>query len=73
MFGSLAFYKECRSQGISPIVGCEVYKAPGSRLEKTGNEKGTRHNHFILVPSETFLPVPMQMSTSCARAPSRSV
>jgi DNA polymerase-3 subunit alpha len=49
MFGAIAFYKECRSQGIVPIVGSEVYKAPGSRLEKTGSEKGTRHHHLVLL------------------------
>jgi DNA polymerase-3 subunit alpha len=49
MFGAMAFYKECRSQGIVPIVGSEVYKAPGSRLEKTGSEKGTRHHHLVLL------------------------
>src|SRR5689334_13553693 len=40
MFGSLAFSKECRAQGITPIIGIEAYKAPGSRLEKSGSEKG---------------------------------
>jgi DNA polymerase-3 subunit alpha len=49
MFGSLAFSKECRAQGITPIIGIEAYKAPGSRLEKSGSEKGTRHNHLVLL------------------------
>lgn len=34
LFGAVEFYKECRNQGIKPIIGCEVYVAPISRLEK---------------------------------------
>ena len=49
MFGALPFYKECRAQGIVPIIGSEFYKAPGSRKEKSGSEKGTRHNHLVLL------------------------
>jgi len=49
MFGALAFFKECRREGIIPIVGSEFYKAPGSRLEKAGSEKGTRHHHLVLL------------------------
>ncbi|MGA2976274.1 MAG: DNA polymerase III subunit alpha [Spirochaetia bacterium] len=49
MFGVLAFYKECRKQGITPIIGMEAYKAPGSRLEKSGGEKGARHHHLVLL------------------------
>jgi DNA polymerase-3 subunit alpha len=49
MFGALAFFKECRKQGITPIIGSEFYKAPGSRLEKSGSEKGTRHHHLVLL------------------------
>jgi len=49
MFGALAFFKECRAQGIAPILGSEFYKAPGSRHEKTGGERGTRHHHLVLL------------------------
>ncbi|HVO39842.1 MAG TPA: DNA polymerase III subunit alpha [Spirochaetia bacterium] len=49
MFGALAFHKECRRQGIQPIIGSEFYKAPGSRQEKSGSEKGTRHHHLVLL------------------------
>ena len=31
MFGCIDFYKEARAQGIKPILGCEVYVAPGPR------------------------------------------
>ncbi|MGA2642931.1 MAG: DNA polymerase III subunit alpha, partial [Spirochaetia bacterium] len=49
MFGALAFYKECRARGVQPILGSEVYKAPGSRREKSGTEKGARHHHLVLL------------------------
>ncbi len=49
MFGAMAFNKECKKQGILPIFGSEFYKAPGSRHEKSGSEKGTRHHHFVLL------------------------
>ena len=49
MFGVLRFYSECRNKGIKPIIGCEFYVAPGSMLVKSGNEKGTKYNHLILL------------------------
>ncbi|HTZ50905.1 MAG TPA: DNA polymerase III subunit alpha [Spirochaetia bacterium] len=49
MFGSLAFYKECRKQGIKPIVGTEAYVATGPRTEKSGTEKGARSHHLVLL------------------------
>jgi DNA polymerase-3 subunit alpha len=49
MFGVLPFYKECRKQEIVPIIGTEVYRAPGSRLDKSGSEKGNRYNHLVLL------------------------
>lgn len=39
MFGTIPFYKTCRQHGIKPILGCELYVAPGSRLHKSGGEK----------------------------------
>ncbi len=34
MFGAVDFYKQALKAGIKPIIGCEVYVAPGSRFEK---------------------------------------
>jgi DNA polymerase-3 subunit alpha len=34
MYGAIDFYQAARAKGIKPIIGCEVYVAPGSRLEK---------------------------------------
>ena len=49
MFGCIDFYKEALAQGITPILGCEVYVAPNSRFDKelTGGED--RYNHLILL------------------------
>lgn len=36
MFAAVEFYNECKSQGIKPIIGCEVYVAPRTRKDKVG-------------------------------------
>ena len=36
MYGAIHFYKACREAGIKPIIGCEVYVAPRSRLLREG-------------------------------------
>jgi DNA polymerase-3 subunit alpha len=57
MHGAVDFYKAAREKGIKPIIGCEVYVAPGSRLEKkTGNAGGGRdvyHHLGLLAKDET--------------------
>ena len=35
LYGAVDFYNICKADGIKPIIGCEVYVAEGSRLEKT--------------------------------------
>ena len=39
MYGVIQFYKEAIKQGIKPIIGCEMYVAPGSRLDKSTKRK----------------------------------
>ena len=46
MYGAVAFYKACRSAGIKPIIGCEVYVAPRSRFQK---EHGLDNNYSHLI------------------------
>ena len=48
MYGTIDFYKECKKQGIKPIIGCEVYLAPGSRKERQ-EVNGTKYYHLILL------------------------
>ena len=49
MYGVIDFYKEAKAQGITPILGCEVYVAPNSRFDKelTGGED--RYYHLVLL------------------------
>ena len=34
LFGAIDFYKQATKAGIKPIIGCEVYLAPGSMKDK---------------------------------------
>lgn len=49
MYGVIDFYNACKSAGIKPILGCEVYVAPGSRLERELGEEEDRYYHLILL------------------------
>ena len=54
LFGAIEFYKECKKVGIKPIIGCEVYLAPGSRLDRKANSAKEASTHFLLLSkSET--------------------
>ncbi len=49
MFGALDFYTQARAAGIKPIIGSEVYIAPGSRKEKAPGDTGERSFHLVLL------------------------
>ena len=49
MYGAIAFYKACRKEGIKPIVGCEVYVAPGSRFDKSATRGVRTGYHLVLL------------------------
>lgn len=49
MFGAIEFYLEAQKAGIKPIIGCEVYVAPKSRLDKSGGGIEDAANHLILL------------------------
>ncbi len=49
MFGAVAFYDACRDRGLKPILGCEIYVAPGSRFEKSGSGREEPYNHLTLL------------------------
>jgi len=49
MYGVIEFYKECMAQGINPIIGCEVYVAPGSRFDRELGAGEDRYYHLILL------------------------
>lgn len=49
MFGSIEFYQQAYHAGIKPIIGCEVYVAPGSRWEKDARGISESSYHLILL------------------------
>jgi DNA polymerase-3 subunit alpha len=57
MFGAMDFLGACRENAkhekrarpVKPIIGCEVYVAPGSRFEKKGSESDNKYYHLILL------------------------
>ncbi|MFA4932942.1 MAG: DNA polymerase III subunit alpha [Candidatus Omnitrophota bacterium] len=49
MFGAIEFYQEAQKAGIKPIIGCEVYVAPQSRLDKSTAGIEDVANHLILL------------------------
>ncbi|MBR5738864.1 MAG: DNA polymerase III subunit alpha, partial [Lachnospiraceae bacterium] len=49
MYGVIDFYKACRAAGIRPILGSEVYVAPGSRLDREAGAGDERYHHLILL------------------------
>ncbi|WP_034444646.1 DNA polymerase III subunit alpha [Butyrivibrio sp. AE2032] len=49
MYGVIDYYKACKAEGINPIIGCEVYVAPGSRFEKETSASDDRYYHLVLL------------------------
>ena len=50
MYGAVQFWKECKKQGVKPIIGCEVYVASQSRFDKTVYSDGNgKYNHLVLL------------------------
>ena len=50
MFSSVVFHDEAVARGIKPILGCEVYVAPGSRLDrKPGSGMRDVYHHLVLL------------------------
>ncbi|SHL54662.1 DNA polymerase-3 subunit alpha [Anaerocolumna jejuensis DSM 15929] len=49
MYGVIDFYKACLAEGIKPVIGCEVYVAPGSRFDREAGASDERYYHLILL------------------------
>ena len=51
MYGVVDFYRAAKEEGIKPILGCEVYVAPGSRFDKEPGASGSddRYYHLVLL------------------------
>jgi DNA polymerase-3 subunit alpha len=52
MFGAVAFHDACRERGVNPILGCEVYVAPGGRFERAAASASEAYNHLTLLASD---------------------
>ena len=48
MYGAVEFYNSLKAKGVKPIIGCEVYVAPESRLIKDGKQHSSG-NHLVLL------------------------
>ena len=48
MYGAVDFYRACKAEGIHPVIGCEVYMAPGSRFDKV-HGVDNKTSHLILL------------------------
>jgi DNA polymerase-3 subunit alpha len=49
MFGAVAFHDACQAKGVKPILGCEIYVAPGSRHDKAGTGIQEAYHHLTLL------------------------
>ena len=49
MYGVVDFYRAALKAGIKPIIGCEVYVAPGSRFDREIGQGEDRYNHLVLL------------------------
>src|SRR5580692_5050513 len=66
LYGAIDFYQQARDKGIKPIIGCEVYVAPGSRLEKKPGSGGrdAYHHLGLLAKDETGYRNLVKMATT---------
>ena len=49
MYGVIDFYRAAKAADINPVIGCEVYVAPGSRFEKKNDGGEDRYYHLVLL------------------------
>jgi DNA polymerase-3 subunit alpha len=64
MHGAIEFYQAARAKGIKPIIGCEVYVAPGSRLERKKVEGDKYHHLGLLARDEAGYKNLIKLTTS---------
>jgi len=50
VFGAYQFHKAALDQGLRPVIGCEMYVAPGDHREKKGGGGRRKpYNHLVLL------------------------
>src|SRR5438270_13503143 len=53
LFGVIEFYQEAQRAGVKPIIGCEVYVAPGSHKDRPPSRRESAHHFTLLAKNET--------------------
>jgi len=54
MFGSIEFYLKCKDKGVQPIIGCEVYIAPGARTHKQAPPPDQASSYHLIILCENL-------------------
>ncbi len=49
MYGVIDFYRAAKEAGVHPVIGCEIYVAPGSRFDREVSKGEERYNHLVLL------------------------
>lgn len=52
MYGAVDFYQEAQKKGVKPIIGCEVYMAPGAMTDKKATSGRDAAFHFTLLAAD---------------------
>src|SRR5437667_8929076 len=52
LFGVIEFYQEAQRAGVKPIIGCEVYVAPGSHKDRPPSRRESAHHFTLLAENE---------------------
>ncbi|NLE25738.1 MAG: DNA polymerase III subunit alpha, partial [Clostridiaceae bacterium] len=53
MYGVIDFYKACKKEGIKPILGCEIYTAPRTYLDKDPRQDSDQGHLILLAKNNT--------------------
>ncbi len=53
LFGAIEFYQEAQRTGVKPIIGCEVYVAPGSHKDRPPTRRNSAYHFTLLAENET--------------------
>jgi len=64
MYGAIEFYKECRKEGIKPIIGVEAYISPRKMTDKETKSDGSPYHLILLTKNETGYKNLMKITTA---------
>jgi DNA polymerase-3 subunit alpha len=53
LFGAIEFYQEAQRAGVKPIIGCEIYVAPGSHKDRPPSRRESAYHFTLLAENET--------------------